>query len=66
MLYIIANLLSGGGKGKKNLIAVEAYLKSENIPYRLLISTYATESIEHGKRCAADDECTRIAVLGGD
>ena len=66
MLYIIANLLSGGGRGKKNLTAVEAYLKSENIPYRLLISTYATESIEHGKRCAADDECTRIAVLGGD
>ena len=54
MLYIIANLLSGGGRGKKNLTAVEAYLKSENIPYRLLISTYATESIEHGKRCAAE------------
>ena len=66
MLYIIANLLSGGGKGKKVLAQTEEYFKNLGVAYKLLISTYATESVKHGKNCAEEAECTKVAVIGGD
>lgn len=66
MLYIIANLLSGGEKGKKALASAEHYLKDSGIEYKVMISTFHGNSIQLGKICAQDDNCTVVAVIGGD
>lgn len=66
MLYLVANPLSGGGKGKKYLALVEEHLQQKGVSYTLLISTFATESVALGRRCKEDAACTSIGVLGGD
>ena len=66
MLYIIANLLSGSEKGKKALNSVEQYLKESGINYKVLVSSFRGNSVDLGKKCAEDEECTMLAVIGGD
>ncbi len=66
MVYIIANKLSGGGKGAACLQKTEEILKEQNVEFTTLVSEYAGHSTVLSKQACADLNCRRIIAIGGD
>lgn len=65
MLYIIANPLSGGGKGKETAALIEKELTGRNIRYTLEYTQRPGHAVELA-RDAARSEAEAIIALGGD
>lgn len=65
MLYIIANPLSGGGKGKETAVLIEKELNRRNVPHILKYTEYRGHAVELARQ-AALSEAEAIAALGGD
>ncbi len=66
MIYIIANTLSGSGKGAACLKKTEAILREKNIAFQTRISEYAGHSSVLTKEACANLDCRRIIAIGGD
>ena len=66
MLYIIVNPVSGKNIGLKMLEELKKQLDSNEVIYKVLLSQYPGNSIELGKACADDEQCSSVAVIGGD
>lgn len=66
MLYIIANPVSGKNSGLKAVEEIKRILDEKKITCKVLLSEYPSHSTELGKICASDENCTTVAVIGGD
>ena len=66
MIYIIANKLSGSGKGAACLKKAEEILKEKNVEFTTLVSEYAGHSTVLAKQACANLNCRRIIAIGGD
>ncbi len=66
MIYIIANRLSGSGKGAAALKIAEEILTAHGAEYKTLVTEYAGHGIALAKQACADIKCRRILAIGGD
>ena len=65
MLYIIANPLACGEKGKETAVLIEKELNRKNIPHILEYTQYRGHALELARK-AAHSEARAIVALGGD
>ena len=65
MLHIIANPLSGGGKGKETAVLIENELNRRKILHILEYTQYRGHALELARRAALSD-AEAIVALGGD
>ncbi len=66
MIYIIANELSGKGKGAESLKKVKEALNARGEEYITLISEYSGHSTELAKQACEENDCTLVMAIGGD
>lgn len=64
-IALIANPMSGGGRGKKRIPRIEKFLREQNIDYDLFTTKYHRHSMEIVKSINPDDY-DAIAPMGGD
>lgn len=66
MIYIIANCLSGSGKGAAYLKKAEEILTAHRAEFKTLTTEYAGHGYALAKQACADIRCRRLIVIGGD
>ena len=66
MIYVIANRLSGGGKGAACLKKAEEILSARGAKFKTLITEHAGHGAVLAKQACADICCRRIIAIGGD
>lgn len=66
MIYIIANCLSGSGKGAACLKKAEEILTAHGAEFKTLITQYAGHGSALAKQACADIRCRRVIAIGGD
>lgn len=66
MLYIIANRLSGSGKGAACLEATEKLLTQKGVEFKTLVSEYAGHIPLLTRQACSNLDCRRIIAIGGD
>ncbi len=66
MIYIIANEISGKGKGARALNKVQDYLSVRGEEYITFISEYSGHSTLLAEKACEKDDCTLIIAIGGD
>ncbi len=66
MIYVIANRLSGSGKGAACLKKAEEILSARGAEFQTLVTEYAGHGSVLAKQACADMRCRRILAIGGD
>jgi len=66
MIYIIANRISGKGKGAVSLAKMENRLNEHGAQYKTFISEYIGHSTELAKQVCLEADCEMIIAIGGD
>lgn len=66
MIYVIANKISGKGRGAEALEKTQELLNARGAEYAVLVSEYSGHSTELTQKACEKPDCELIVAIGGD